>query len=67
MENSIIEEIVRVDKDFVTNIAQIDQDLTKIKVRTKKSKFNLEGEESLKHMIIYFGKKNDQKYKAELD
>jgi hypothetical protein len=41
MENSIIEEIVRVDKDFVTNLAQIDQDLTKIKMRTKKSKFNL--------------------------
>ena len=43
MENTIIEQIVRVDKEFVTNLAQIDQDLSKIKARTKKSKFNLEG------------------------
>jgi len=41
MENNIIEEIVRVDKNFVTDLAQVDQDLTKIKARTKKSKFNL--------------------------
>jgi hypothetical protein len=66
MENRAIEKIVTVDEEFISKIEAMDSDLGSIKHNIVKSSKGLEGEDTLKHLIIHLSKHLEEKYYAQL-